>query len=203
MQQYIRVSLLKVACLISVAIAVSGCATQAYSVSLSNLAPSIDRPSAAIEAEASELDWDADYPVKVHVRKVLDGLHWQDAELVVEDEGRFEVLGKATIVRKRGEWSAFAMATFFYIDMHDLEGGRDLYCKIQLPFRLLTGGLWALVPFQYPCFAWTSSDFDEVISIYKQELRRVAHAMGGDLVFVKDIRAKSKSVVGVVVKSRR
>jgi hypothetical protein len=180
----------------------SGCATQAYSVSVSNLSPSVTRPSAIIEEEASELDWEVDYPVTVHVRGVVEGVRWQDSELVVEDKERFEVLGNV-LVRRRAEWSTFALATFFYIDMHDQEGGRDLYCKIQLPFRVLTGGLWAVVPFQYPCFAWTSSDSGVVIPIYEQELRRAAHAMGGDLVFVEDIRPKSMSLVGVVVKTRR
>lgn len=141
-----------------------------------------------IATRAEQLAWDGDYR---HVRMLIGttpegiGLAEGGTQIVVAPgyEDRYAVLGSATsempFVRLQ--------ALFWYASMHDSEGTfLPAWCSWQAPLRVLTLGLWSLVPLNYPCFP--SDDPDP--RLHAVELRRMASAMGGNLVII----VESKSV---------
>jgi hypothetical protein len=55
------------------------------------------------------------------------------------------------------------------------------YCLVQAPFKLVTLGLWSLVPFAWPCIAKAPSDELERKEYLINELKRATKAAGGNL----------------------
>lgn len=64
---------------------------------------------------------------------------------------------------------------------------RDTYCKVMTPLRMVTLSLWSIVPFQWACFFDYSTDAQTNTTIHVQELKRAAHAMGGNLVVINGV----------------
>lgn len=141
-----------------------------------------------IAMQAEQLAWDGDYR---HVRMLIGttpegiGLVEGGTQIAVAPgyEDRYAVLGSATselpFVRLQ--------AIFWYASMHDSEGTfLPAWCSWQAPLRALTLGLWSLVPLSYPCFPSVDPD----PRLHAIELRRMASAMGGNLVII----VESKSI---------
>lgn len=127
--------------------------------------------------------------VRVVRGKLPDGLQLADngRKLVVDASHAevYEVLGQAISRHKYDLLVARFRAVYWYVDAADGQRGRDIYCKTQTPFRVLTLGLWLLTPFQWPCFA----DYPEGnvnLERHLQQLRRVATAMGGNLLILAE-----------------
>ena len=78
--------------------------------------------------------------------------------------------------------AGFYASYFWYYPMHDQEGSfRPAWCAWQAPLRAVTLGLWSLfVPLNYACVLSESPDGH----VHERELRRMAAAMGGNLVVV-------------------
>ena len=141
-----------------------------------------------ISVQAEKLAWDGDYR---HVRMLIGttpegiGLAEGGTQIVVAPgyEDRYAVLGSASselpFVRLQ--------AIFWYASMHDSEGTfLPAWCSWQAPLRALTLGLWSIVPLNYPCFPSVDPD----PRLHAIELRRMASAMGGNLVII----VESKSI---------
>jgi hypothetical protein len=78
---------------------------------------------------------------------------------------------------------------------HEMSTARFKYCKIQAPLRLLTAGVWAILPFNWPCFVDYPASESENMELHIQGLKRAAHEMGGNLVIISSVGDRSNTSV--------
>jgi hypothetical protein len=138
----------------------------------------------ALAQKAEDLDWNADYSdIRVLVGSTPPGIQLEDGgsriAIDAEQASRYTVLGTAT--SKAGNVNP-SLLLFWYVPPHDSEGKfRKVWCAWQAPFRALTLGVfWKMVPFDWGCGPRNTGD----PSLHERELRRMARAMGGNLVIV-------------------
>lgn len=67
--------------------------------------------------------------------------------------------------------------------MREDQQGREIFCKAQTPFRILTLSLWYLVPLDWPCFQGIGQG-EENTAWHLSKIRRAASAMGANLLVI-------------------
>lgn len=115
---------------------------------------------------------------------------------VEADPERYVHLGTARSFMDDTRQAAFAKSVFWYESMHPSHSSaRDVACKVQTPLRTLTLGIWALVsPTSWFCYVLYTKKQSTNVAIHSGELRRVARAMGGNLV-IMNVSAETQSYV--------
>ncbi|MBN2717693.1 MAG: hypothetical protein JXX14_17720 [Deltaproteobacteria bacterium] len=175
--------------MLSACFAAVGCATPRYTARMTRATNNLTEPAYEIESRQKEIDWDEDLPVTVMINQTPEGVSWNDkGELVIAPgfEGKYLQLGDAMSSHGDSKETAFWRSALFYVNMHERHSkGRDVFCKAQMPFRWAFIGLWMAVPLQWPCYAWQPGDSAEKMQLLEKEIKRVAFAMGGNLVLVR------------------
>lgn len=179
----------------------TACATPSFEVRVSHYGTVDPMRDQRVAEEAQDLPWDADYAVKVVQGKLPEGLELRGSTLEVKAgfTERYEVIGEVRSQHRMNPTASYALATWWYIDMHDKHSSfRDGYCKAQMPLRLLTLGIWSLFsPFNWPCQVLYSTDRDDNFVIHIQELKRAATAMGANLLVLTAIRDERTTQVTI------
>ncbi len=80
---------------------------------------------------------------------------------------------------------------FWYNDFESHD--RFVYCVWQTPLRVVTLSLWNLVPLAWGCFAANPSDPLERLDFLSKYARRVAAAMGGDAVLLRNTQDSTET----------
>lgn len=178
----IRILLLTGVC----ALLSSACATPSFEVRVNHYGtvdPARDR---RVAEAAQDLPWDEEYAVTVVQGKLPEGLtlKGRTLEIAAPYKGRYEVIGELRSQHRMNPTASYALSTWWFIDMHDQHSGfRNVFCKAQMPLRLLTLGIWSLFsPLSWPCQVVYSLDHDDNFAIHVQELKRAATAMGANLI---------------------
>ena len=94
----------------------------------------------------------------------------------------YEVLGEVEV--DYGPAVAGATARNMYWTWPYEEGWRKGYCYPQVPLKILTLGLWYLVPLGWPCMAVAPGDTAERERALLRSIRHGTAAMGGNLAVV-------------------
>ncbi len=103
----------------------------------------------------------------------------QGSKLIVEEraESRYEILGAADADFHKA-MSQFKNTYWTYPQ----KGWRKPLCYIQAPLKLISLGIWNIFPTAWPCLASMPDDEGDRKEVLIHELRRVAKAMGGNMV---------------------
>jgi hypothetical protein len=164
----------------------AGCATPRFDVRIRHAGAYDPSKDQEVEARARAMPWHAEYPVEVHVDQVPEGLELVDGLLTVKPEAaaRYQILGQVESAHATSGVAAYAASTWWYYPMHERHSAaRDTFCRVQLPLRLLTLGIWSLVsPTSWPCQIVYSTDERENLTVHVQELKRAASALGANVV---------------------
>lgn len=162
----------------------SGCYNARYQHQITSFGDLDVARDKALAKKAEDLDWNADYSdIRVLVGSTPDGIQLKEggSKIAIEPElaSRYTVLGSAE--SKAGNINP-GLLLFWWVPPHDSEGTfRKVWCAWQAPFRALTlGVLWKMVPFDWGCGPRNTGD----VALHERELRRMARAMGGNLVIV-------------------
>ncbi len=179
-----KLSRLLTAC--AVAAALSACAAPQYDASAHYFGDlDLDRDRQASTA-GNEIPRDQKVEVRIIQGSLPEGLALTDngARIGIAPgyESRYQVLGTV-----KSEWSGksnFIRSVYWYVEMREDQRGREIYCKIQAPFRALTLSFWSMfVPLNYPCFVGTPKG-DENIAEHIGKLKRAAQGMGANMVII-------------------
>lgn len=178
----------------------SACATAPFKVQVTHVGNYDPERDEAVAERAKALPWDRQYAVELLMNQVPQGLKLDQGKLSVEPgfEARYRVLGTMRSAQEYNATAAAALSAFWYIDMHEQHSrARDVFCKVQTPLRTLTLGIWWLFsPTSWPCWVTYSLDAADNERIHAQELRRLAVAMGANLVVVSGSRDRFNVDVG-------
>jgi len=172
---------------------ITGCASGPFGVEVRHVGRVDPARDERVAEAAQDLPWDGSYDDVEVTSEVPAGIVLGD-KIKVDDTNRWAFLGMARSFMDDTRQVAFAKSVFLFESMHPSEGGgRDVYCKIQTPLRTLTLGIWSLLsPFNWPCFVLYTKRLSKNTALHAQELRRVARAMGGNVVVVQ-IETKTQS----------
>ena len=103
-------------------------------------------------------------------------------------------LGQVTVSYDDASADAFFKSALWTWDYH--ERWRSALCTWQVPFKLLTLGLWtALSPLAWPCISKVPRSSTDRMSLAVDEIRRGSAAIGGNLAVVVRRAASTTSTV--------
>ncbi len=112
------------------------------------------------------------------------GLSEQGAKITVQPgyESRYEVLGSVNANFNAGS----NFRNIYWVNKYPREkdNWRKYLCAPQAPLRLLTLGIWNLVPTAWPCMNTGYDDERERQDVLTAELARGVKAMGGNLLVI-------------------
>ncbi len=169
--------------------ATTACSTGHFSLYIEP-SPALRRSGEVLQEQAKDASWDEEYAVQVvnHVDRPPAGITVKDGRYSVAP-GYGETityLGQIDSHHGGSRMKALAMSVFLFYDLHDSAFfGLDAYCKVTFPLRTLTLGVWALMPWSWPCWADYPTDGATNARLHTQELKRAAHVMGGNLVLIQ------------------
>lgn len=173
-------------------LACTACATAPFKVQVMPTGAYDPAQTAALSQKAAELPWDKEYDVALFLNQVPEGLSMEGGKLAVKEgyEDRFEIKGTLRSAFRYNPTAATAMGAFWYVDMHDQHSrSRNLFCKVQMPLRTLTLGIWWLLsPTSWPCWVTYSIRGETNLRIHSQELKRAATVLDANLVVVAKTR---------------
>jgi hypothetical protein len=177
---------------LALVLVVSGCATGPYGLEIRHAGKLDPAQNQATIEKATTLPWEGTYPVDVYMDTLPPGLVKDEATKAIkvapDAEERISLLGVARSYQEHTRWVTQIRAVIFFETMHPMHSRtRDTYCKVQTPFRIVTLSLWSLTPFQWACFFDYSTDAQTNTTVHVQELKRAAHAMGGNLVVINGV----------------
>lgn len=195
-------SLVMLLCFCLLLTASTGCATIRPAVVVSTFGDVNVKGDRELSETASQRQ-ESPKGVRVISGELPEGLELVDgaAKLVVKAgyEGTYRVLGtvEADYARKQGEAT---LRNMFWTWDYD-ETWRKGLCYWQIPFKVLTLGIWSyVIPFHYPCIATAPGEEEARKEALIEHLRRGASAMGGNLVVLisgKDLFVVTGNQYGV------
>ena len=139
----------------------------------------------ALAEQANTLE--AAGPITVVAGTVPEGLSLveEGSKLVVLEgyQDRYRVLGEA-----RGDYSEALsknfINTFYGAWKYEETPWRRGYCYPQVPLKVATLGIWALIPFHYPCTASLDRTEEGRQIALIEEMKKATQVMGGNLLIV-------------------
>jgi hypothetical protein len=165
-----------------------GCATPAFELRIKHMGAYDPVKNEASEKRARSLKWDREYQVKVYLNQIPKGFAYKGSVLSVKPayQSRFKILAAISSGHAMSAQLSYALSTWWYVTMHDRHSrARDIFCKVQMPLRLLTLGIWSLFsPTSWPCQILYSRSERTNLKLHIQELKRAATAIGANLVIV-------------------
>lgn len=165
-----------------------GCATPAFEVRIKHVGAYDPLRNEASEKRARALAWQREYPVKVYLNQIPEGFSFNNGLLSVKPayRSRFSIVAAVSSGHAMSATASYALSTWWYVTMHKQHSrARDIFCKVQMPLRLLTLGIWSLFsPTSWPCQILYSRSERQNLKIHVQELKRAAAAVGANLVIV-------------------
>lgn len=176
----------RIALFLLLAAGCSGCYTPQYLKTVRVFGDFDPARDLRLAEKAESLPWnDARTDIRVVGGRMPAGISLsEESRLLTIDEAassRYTVIGSAVSTVPASGYTAL----YWYYPMHDREGSfRPAFCSWQAPLRAVTFGLWSLfVPLNYACLVDESPDGQ----VHLRELKRMAAAMGGNLVVVASV----------------
>lgn len=171
-----------------------GCASGPFGLEVRHAGKLDPEKDEKVAEAAQDLPWDGDYHEVEVTTEVPQGVTFADGKVTADPE-RFVVLGSVRSYMDDTRQIAFAKSVWWYESMHPVHSRtRDTLCKVQTPLRTLTLGIWALVsPTSWFCYVLYSKKLTTNAAIHRGELKRAAHAMGGNLVLLTGLEAETQS----------
>lgn len=135
--------------------------------------------------------------VRVVVGSPPDGLELADNgfKLIVKDgyQSAYQVLGTVHVAYLRDLENAIVRNLFWTWNYE--QSWRKVLCYPQVPLKILTLGIWYIVPTEYPCLAVVPSNEHDREADLVTALRRGAKVMGGNLVFLSRLNGANVDVI--------
>lgn len=180
--------------------ALAGCATPSYRLSVVRFGE-VDVGASRTAVEAAERSsWDADPAVRAITGALPAGLELTEngQKLVVHPpwEKRYTVLGSVTSRHEYSFQEAMWLSLIWKPRYHPMHSGRDAACWIQAPFKLVTLGAWGIFPWAWPCMAKYPDD-DDNLELHVRHLKRLTHALGGNLIILASRLNRQETSVSV------
>jgi hypothetical protein len=162
--------------------AVAGCATPAYHLSVVRFGD-VDVSGGRTVVNTAETMTDADEKTVRAITGTLPaGLELtENGQKLLVHSDRYRVLGSVTS-RHEYTMNELVMLTLYWKPKFHPEtsSALDTFCWAQAPLKVITLTLWNVVPFAWPCWAKYPSEDDNIV-LHVGNLKRLTKAMGGNL----------------------
>jgi hypothetical protein len=175
---------------------VCGCASGPFALEVRHAGKLDPEKDEKVAEAAQDLPWDGDYGEVEVTTEIPQGVTFADGKVTADPE-QYVVLGSVRSFMDDTRQVAFAKSVWWYESMHPTHSStRDVLCKVQTPLRTLTLGIWALVsPTSWFCYVLYPKKLTTNAAIHRGELKRAAHAMGGNVVLLMGLDAQTQTYV--------